>query len=140
VKVVSPINKKKFQVVRSEKIKNIFLSLISCVKFPKSGKTEKWKVSIRRLLKMGNCLGKQRPDPQPETIITPEPTINVPPDTIQTNQQSAPSIPQASEPEPQNTNAKIFVALYDYEARTDEDLSFRKGEHLDILNDTQVSR
>jgi len=34
-------------------------------------------------------------------------------------------------------NAKIFVALYDYDARTDEDLSFKKGEHLEILNDTQ---
>ena len=33
--------------------------------------------------------------------------------------------------------AKIFVALYDYDARTDEDLSFREGEHLEILNDTQ---
>ena len=36
---------------------------------------------------------------------------------------------------PQGT--KIFVALYDYDARTDEDLSFKKGEHLEILNDTQ---
>ena len=34
-------------------------------------------------------------------------------------------------------NSKTFVALYDYDARTDEDLSFKKGEHLDILNDTQ---
>lgn len=40
-------------------------------------------------------------------------------------------------PEPDVPNAKIFVALYDYDARTDEDLSFRKGEHLEILNDTQ---
>jgi fyn-related kinase len=32
---------------------------------------------------------------------------------------------------------KVFVALYDYDARTDEDLSFKKGEHLEILNDTQ---
>ena len=32
---------------------------------------------------------------------------------------------------------KLFVALYDYDARTDEDLSFKKGEHLEILNDTQ---
>lgn len=39
--------------------------------------------------------------------------------------------------EPDPPNAKIFVALYDYDARTDEDLSFRKGEHLEILNDTQ---
>ncbi|XP_074641064.1 tyrosine-protein kinase Src42A-like [Tubulanus polymorphus] len=35
------------------------------------------------------------------------------------------------------SNAKIFIALYDYDARTDEDLSFKKGEHLEILNDTQ---
>ena len=34
-------------------------------------------------------------------------------------------------------NSKVFVALYDYDARTDEDLSFKKGEHLIILNDTQ---
>ena len=33
--------------------------------------------------------------------------------------------------------AKLFVALYDYDARTDEDLSFKKGEHLEILNNTQ---
>merc|ERR550532_1304550 len=32
---------------------------------------------------------------------------------------------------------KTFVALYDYDARTDEDLSFKKGEHLEIINDTQ---
>ena len=35
------------------------------------------------------------------------------------------------------TNIKVFVALYDYDARTDEDLSFKKGEHLEIINDTQ---
>ncbi|XP_076364807.1 tyrosine-protein kinase Src42A-like [Tachypleus tridentatus] len=35
------------------------------------------------------------------------------------------------------TVAKIYVALYDYDARTDEDLGFKKGEHLEILNDTQ---
>jgi hypothetical protein len=31
-----------------------------------------------------------------------------------------------------------FIALYDYDARTDEDLSFRKGDILEIINDTQV--
>ena len=39
--------------------------------------------------------------------------------------------------EPNNLQTKTFVALYDYDARTDEDLSFKKGEHLEILNDTQ---
>ncbi len=38
---------------------------------------------------------------------------------------------------PSGHNGKIFVALYDYDARTNEDLSFKKGEHLEILNDTQ---
>ena len=33
--------------------------------------------------------------------------------------------------------AKLFVALYDYDARTDEDLSFKKGDHLETLNNTQ---
>lgn len=42
--------------------------------------------------------------------------------------------PAMNEP---NLQTKIFVALYDYDARTDEDLSFKKGEHLEILNDTQ---
>ncbi|MBN3288512.1 FYN kinase, partial [Polyodon spathula] len=31
----------------------------------------------------------------------------------------------------------LFVALYDYEARTEEDLSFRKGEKFQILNSTE---
>ena len=35
------------------------------------------------------------------------------------------------------STGKIFVALYDYDARTDEDLSFKKGEVLEIINDTQ---
>lgn len=34
-------------------------------------------------------------------------------------------------------NLNLYVALYDYEARTDEDLSFKKGDRLEILNDTQ---
>ncbi|CAG9854909.1 unnamed protein product [Phyllotreta striolata] len=45
--------------------------------------------------------------------------------------------PVVNPAEPEQTSARIFVALYDYDARTDEDLSFRKGEHLEILNDTQ---
>ncbi|CAJ0962928.1 unnamed protein product [Ranitomeya imitator] len=31
----------------------------------------------------------------------------------------------------------VFVALYDYEARTSEDLSFRKGERFQIINNTE---
>ena len=32
---------------------------------------------------------------------------------------------------------KVFVALYDFDAWTDDDLSFKNGEHLEIINDTQ---
>lgn len=86
---------------------------------------------------MGKCFGKPRSDPASkiETIISsiepiqPDPTLN--------NIVNPSPIPQ-TEPELPNANTKIFVALYDYDARTDEDLSFRKGEHLEILNDTQV--
>ncbi|KIH47419.1 SH3 domain protein [Ancylostoma duodenale] len=34
-------------------------------------------------------------------------------------------------------NAPCFIALFDYEARTDDDLSFKKDEVLEILNDMQ---
>jgi fyn-related kinase len=88
---------------------------------------------------MGKCFGKPRQDvtSAPELPIT-DPIV--PQDSNQINNiQQTPTIPtQSTEPELQNTNTKIFVALYDYDARTDEDLSFRKGEHLEILNDTQV--
>ena len=29
----------------------------------------------------------------------------------------------------------VYIALFDYDQRTSEDLSFRKGERLEILND-----
>lgn len=35
------------------------------------------------------------------------------------------------------TLSNIFIALFDYEARTDDDLSFKKNEVLEILNDMQ---
>lgn len=31
----------------------------------------------------------------------------------------------------------VFIALYDYETRTEEDLRFKKGEHLEILDNLQ---
>jgi hypothetical protein len=37
---------------------------------------------------------------------------------------------------PPTPQIPVFKALYDYEARTQEDLSFRKGDRLEILNNT----
>uniref|UniRef100_A0A8C9VCL6 Tyrosine-protein kinase n=1 Tax=Scleropages formosus TaxID=113540 RepID=A0A8C9VCL6_SCLFO len=45
------------------------------------------------------------------------------------------SLPSASRPYP--AGVTLFVALYDYEARTEDDLSFRKGERFQILNSTE---
>ena len=87
---------------------------------------------------MGNCFSKKPDTPDnpdfPHTINMPNPI----PDPIQQPEPIRP--PPIIEPGETTgtTTAKIFVALYDYDARTDEDLSFRKGEHLEILNDTQV--
>ncbi len=34
------------------------------------------------------------------------------------------------------TNFRLYIALFDYDARTNEDLSFRKGEELEVQNDS----
>ncbi|GIY53542.1 tyrosine-protein kinase Src42A [Caerostris darwini] len=57
-------------------------------------------------------------------------------DPISRSGPSLPPVPSDSDSS-SGSSAKIFVALYDYDARTDEDLSFKKGEHLEVLNDTQ---
>ncbi|KAJ3649908.1 hypothetical protein Zmor_021625 [Zophobas morio] len=89
---------------------------------------------------MGNCLSS----PSSNDRIDRNRPIGVSPiedNSLPTNPMPTPPSevvrPAVVNPEPETTNAKIFVALYDYDARTDEDLSFRKGEHLEILNDTQ---
>ncbi|KDR12232.1 tyrosine-protein kinase Src42A isoform X2 [Zootermopsis nevadensis] len=100
---------------------------------------------------MGNCFSRQRPATKkelPSLIKDPNapspvnPPITGVPDPIGGggSREQGRNGPMPPIPEPDSscsTNAKIFVALYDYDARTDEDLSFRKGEHLEILNDTQ---
>lgn len=98
---------------------------------------------------MGNCLRTEKSDIDKTHVdirnplddaatvgVTGVPQITMP---IGQPQEQIRPVPQIPENETSNANAKIFVALYDYDARTDEDLSFRKGEHLEILNDTQVS-
>ena len=37
---------------------------------------------------------------------------------------------------PQPKGIMMFVALYDYDARTNEDLTFKKGERLQIVDNT----
>ncbi|KAJ1524374.1 hypothetical protein ONE63_010874 [Megalurothrips usitatus] len=102
---------------------------------------------------MGNCFSRQRSPTKSDGggLVAPinnkdatAPSTSNPPLPITTHEPAAREVrngPMPPIPEPEmnssGMNAKIFVALYDYDARTDEDLSFRKGEHLEILNDTQ---
>jgi len=54
------------------------------------------------------------------------------PDSFTTVGSPAPPLP----PERQSyiPQGPIFIALFDYDQRTSEDLSFRKGERLEIIN------
>jgi len=36
-----------------------------------------------------------------------------------------------------SSSPRLYVALYDYDARTEEDLTFKKKDILEILNDNQ---
>lgn len=46
----------------------------------------------------------------------------------------SPTLPSISDPA--GTGVTMFIALYDYESRTREDLTFTKGEKFHILNNT----
>ncbi|XP_007190793.1 tyrosine-protein kinase FRK isoform X2 [Balaenoptera acutorostrata] len=45
-----------------------------------------------------------------------------------------PDPPRPSCPEPERSQGQYFVALFDYQARTAEDLSFRAGDKLQVLD------
>lgn len=93
---------------------------------------------------MGNCFSNpstaDRQDRNRERVVATE-DITQPTNPAQPAPATEAARPAVVSPEPEqaiSTRAeRTFIALYDYDARTDEDLSFRKGEHLEILNDTQ---
>lgn len=45
-----------------------------------------------------------------------------------------PEAPQTTKHEPERSQGHYFVALFDYQARTAEDLSFRAGDKLQVLD------
>lgn len=46
----------------------------------------------------------------------------------------SPEVPQLQRQEPERSQGPYFVALFDYQARTAEDLSFRAGDKLQVLD------
>ncbi|VDK71000.1 unnamed protein product [Anisakis simplex] len=90
---------------------------------------------------MGCCLGKK-----PSTVVTtngcgvihiPQSLATAVNTTMSSNAESpsSPSPPLVIDTMPKTV--PVFVALFDYEARTDDDLSFKKDDLLYILNDMQ---
>lgn len=93
---------------------------------------------------MGNCTGRNRSpaskSAQPGVKSTGQSVINSEPvsSTNEPTQSNAGATAlTGAAKDPIGAGVKLFVAMYDYDARTDEDLSFKKGDLLEILNDTQ---
>uniref|UniRef100_A0A1I7S752 Tyrosine-protein kinase n=1 Tax=Bursaphelenchus xylophilus TaxID=6326 RepID=A0A1I7S752_BURXY len=97
---------------------------------------------------MGNCLGKKPSTARsPTALLTsakPIPYNNsvekssivssalpaYPADSLKAGNKSLPECRKTS------VTGNIYLALYDYEARTDDDLSFKRNDLLEVLNDS----
>ncbi|VDK84676.1 unnamed protein product [Litomosoides sigmodontis] len=102
---------------------------------------------------MGSCLGKKSSSSSSSTTLEavhPTAVIPVVDSTTSLSTSTAIVIEQSIGNHTTKTNCvttvatklsstapPLFVALFDYDARTDEDLSFKKDELLYILNDMQ---
>uniref|UniRef100_A0A2K5EN84 Tyrosine-protein kinase n=1 Tax=Aotus nancymaae TaxID=37293 RepID=A0A2K5EN84_AOTNA len=86
------------------------------------------------------CLKKKKKKTMPEVCYTLIPLVfiwgvmNV---RVNYNLNSSPLTLNTSVVDGHEGGVTIFVALYDYEARTTEDLSFKKGERFQIINNTE---
>lgn len=63
----------------------------------------------------------------------------VPDNSAQNNgssRQSAPlpTVPSSAQAAPAPAEENLYIALYDYNARAADDLTFKKGEHVRVLN------
>lgn len=72
---------------------------------------------------MGNCCGSGE-----KREITP-PADNI---AIGTIDNDGPPSPVTPPPQSPTSQVRVYVALYDYDARTDDDLSFKKGDFLEV--------
>lgn len=116
-------------------------------------------MEIQKEVKMGGCCGKSKRPPPKNTKADKAKANSMPMDNRMAGQTSTfPSSGGLTQPginsnppfQPtgggitssginvvginQQQGASIFVGLYDYDARISEDLSFKKGERLQIIN------
>lgn len=97
---------------------------------------------------MGNCLGKSSDQNADTDLQKNQPVENsarslkevqaeIPSQdiAISIKNRYVPEPPSFSVPESPTNVKSLYVALYDYDARTHEDLSFKKGEILEVNKD-----
>ncbi|CAB3408471.1 unnamed protein product [Caenorhabditis bovis] len=84
---------------------------------------------------MGSCIGKEETAKSPPasccSAIQRDPLPSHPRIT------STSSTPSTIDKNHNLNNSNYYIALFQYDARTDDDLSFKKDDILEILNDTQ---
>jgi hypothetical protein len=91
---------------------------------------------------MGNCTGKKRKDQSDaspaQVEFSNEPTASeqeittAPRSPVKKNRPPLPRVPPKNEPSSPTGGVRLFVALFDYDARTSEDLTFKKGDYLEV--------
>lgn len=94
---------------------------------------------------MGNCTGKNGAKKTGE-VDTPqdhvdleggqEPAVSVL--TPKRTPKKKPGVPLPKTPVPPSSPGagfRLYVAIFDYDARTNEDLTFKKGEYLEVSSD-----
>lgn len=95
------------------------------------GKTKKkYEADDRNLKESANGPRSQAEVNHPRASYTPQ--AGPPSNGMHTQQLSPMSYPAIKVQ--QQKGVSVFVALYDYDARTNEDLTFRKGERLQVID------
>jgi hypothetical protein len=83
----------------------------------------------------------KKPEPEPEPEPEPQQTYEEPQQTYEEPQQTYEEPQQTYEEPPQQTTAGLYQvkALYDYDAENPDDLNFREGDIINVLDDTDPS-
>ncbi|KAJ8306334.1 hypothetical protein KUTeg_016879 [Tegillarca granosa] len=86
---------------------------------------------------MGGCLGKEEKKPPPAaTVLNSQNGPSVSPQDVNLSMQST-SPERPLPPPPPAREAQVVRALYDFDAINDDDLSFKKGDRMEVEESSQ---